>query len=138
DEITKRPGMPETLIGKMGVSVSGADPNRVYLNIEADPDVAGVYRSDDGGATWMLMNNHNELSHRADYYIRIVADPQDRDVVHVLNKNWFKSTDGGRTYVEIQPPHGDNHDLWIDPTNNLRMIQANDGSANVSINGGET
>jgi photosystem II stability/assembly factor-like uncharacterized protein len=138
EELTHRPGMPTVPIGKTAISVSGANPNRVYANIEAAPGDGGVYRSDDGGATWMKVNGHNELFHRADYYIRIVADPQDPDVVHVLDKSWFKSSDGGRTYVEMHPSHGDNHDLWIAPDDTRRMIQANDGGASVSLNSGET
>ncbi len=137
-ELTDNPGLPEGVIGKSAIAVSAADPDRLYANIEAAPGEGGVYRSDDAGGSWRHVGTHNALFHRADYYIRIVADPTDPDVVHVLNKNWFRSADGGRTYREMRPPHGDNHDLWIDPTNPDRMIEANDGGAAVSLNGGET
>lgn len=139
EELTHKPGMPDTTaIGKSSISVSAADPNRVYADIEAEPGQGGVYRSDDGGETWTLVNGNTALFHRAEYYTRIFADPQDADIVHVLNKNWFMSRDGGRTYEGVEPPHGDNHDLWIDPTDNQRWIQGNDGGATVTNNGGRT
>ena len=137
-DLTHNPGLPDTIIGKSAISVSGADPNRVYAVIEAVPGQGGVFRSDDGGDTWRKMNGNNALFHRADYYNRIYADPQNPDRVHVLNKNWFASDDGGATYTLMRPPHGDNHDLWIAPDDNRRMIQANDGGASVSWNGGRT
>ena len=99
----------------------------------------GVFRSDDGGATWTLTNNERKLRQRTFYYTRIYADPLDRDTVYGLNTGFYKSTDGGVTFdTRIEVPHGDNHDLWIDPNNPLRMINTNDGGGNVSINGGET
>ena len=92
--------------------------------------------SDDAGASWKLINDNRNLRQRAFYYTRIYADPEDKDTVYVLNVQFFRSTDGGKTTTNIRVPHGDNHDLWISPTDNKRMIQANDGGANVSVNGG--
>jgi photosystem II stability/assembly factor-like uncharacterized protein len=136
-ELTRGPGMPSGLWGKVGVSVSGADSNRVYAIIEADE--GGVFRSDDAGLTWQRMNDERKLRQRAFYYTRIYADPVEKDVVYALNVGFHRSTDGGRTFPgSISVPHGDNHDLWIDPANNQRMVQSNDGGANVSFNGGQS
>ena len=136
-ELTHNAGMPEGPIGKIGVTVSPADPNRLWAIVEANE--GGVFRSDDGGASWSLTNNERKLRQRNFYYSRIYADPFDRDVVYGLNTGLYKSTDGGETFdIRIQVPHGDNHDLWIDPNNPLRMANANDGGGNISINGGET
>jgi photosystem II stability/assembly factor-like uncharacterized protein len=136
-EITKNPGLPTGLWGKVGVSVSGADGNRVYSIIENEA-AGGLYVSDDAGASWKLVNDNRNLRQRAFYYTRVNADPVDKDTVYVLNVQFFKSTDGGKTTTNIQVPHGDNHDLWISSTDNKRMVQSNDGSANVSFNGGQT
>jgi photosystem II stability/assembly factor-like uncharacterized protein len=136
-ELTRNAGLPKGLWGKVGVSVSGADANRVYALIEADS--GGVFRSDDGGATWTRTNDQRNLRQRAFYYTRIYADPKEKDVVYALNVGFFKSTDGGKTFpTQLRPPHGDNHDLWIAPNDNRRMIESNDGGANVSVNGGTT
>jgi photosystem II stability/assembly factor-like uncharacterized protein len=136
-ELNDRPGLPESIWGKVGVSVSGADSNRVYAIIEADS--GGVFRSDDAGATWTRVNEDRRLRQRAFYYTRIYADPVERDVVYVLNVSFHKSTDGGETFpITIRPPHGDNHDLWIASNDNQRMVQGNDGGGNVSWNGGQT
>jgi photosystem II stability/assembly factor-like uncharacterized protein len=136
-EITKNPGMPSGLWGKAGVSVSGADSNRVYAIIENEN--GGVFVSDDAGATWKRTNEDRNLRQRAFYYTHIYADPVEKDTVYVLNVQFFKSTDGGKTFpTQIRVPHGDNHDMWIAPNDNKRMIEANDGGANVSVNGGQT
>jgi photosystem II stability/assembly factor-like uncharacterized protein len=136
-ELTKNPGLPKGLWGKVGISVSGADSNRVYAIVEHDD--GGVYVSDDAGATWTHANDNRNLRQRAFYYSHIFADPVDKDTVYVENVQFFKSTDGGKTFpTQLRPPHGDNHDLWIAPNDNKRMIQANDGGANVSVNGGQT
>lgn len=135
-EITRAPGLPATgLVGKIGVAVSPADGNRVYAIIEhAD---GGVFVSDDGGATWKRGNDSRDLRQRAFYYTRIVADPKLKDRVYVLNVDFWRSEDGGKTFPKkIKVPHGDNHDLWIARDNNERMIEANDGGANVSVNAG--
>ncbi len=136
-ELTKNPGMPGGIWGKVGVSVSGADPNRVYAIIEAND--GGVFRSDDAGQTWARTNDDRRLRQRAFYYTRIYADPKDKDLVYVLNVGFHKSTDGGKTFpTSIRVPHGDNHDMWIAPNDNKRMVEANDGGGNVSVNGGQT
>lgn len=136
-DLTKNPGMPEGPIGKIGVTVSPVDPNRVWAIVEANE--GGVFRSDDGGWTWERINDERKLRQRAFYYSRIYADPQDKETVYCLNVRFWKSTDGGRTFdVQIRPPHGDNHDLWIDPNDPQRMINANDGGGTVTINGGKS
>jgi photosystem II stability/assembly factor-like uncharacterized protein len=136
-DITKNKGLPTGLWGKVGVSVSGADSNRVFAIIENDN--GGVFVSDDAGASWQRTNEDRNLRQRAFYYTHIYADPIDKDTVYVLNVQFFKSTDGGKTFpTQIRVPHGDNHDMWIAPNDNKRMIEANDGGGNVSINGGQT
>ena len=135
-ELTRAPGMPQGVIGKIGVAVSPADPNRVWAQIEAAE--GGLFRSDDAGLTWELINADRSLRQRAFYYTRVYADPLDRDVMYALNTGMYRSTDGGVTMTRIEVPHGDNHDLWIAPNDRDRMINANDGGGNVSVNGGET
>jgi photosystem II stability/assembly factor-like uncharacterized protein len=135
-EITRNAGLPRGVIGKIGVSVSGADGKRVYAVVEAED--GGVFVSDDTGATWKKISEDRRLRQRAFYYTRLYADPKARDTVYVLNTGFYKSTDGGKTYKTIRVPHGDNHDLWIASNDPQRMINSNDGGGNVSINGGET
>ncbi len=135
-EITRNPGLPKGIIGKIGMSVSGADSSRVWAIIEAED--GGIFRSDDAGATWTKVNDERRFRQRAFYYTRIYADPKNRDRVYVLNTGFYRSDDGGRNYRTIRPPHGDNHDLWIAANDPSRMINGNDGGANVSVNGGET
>ena len=136
EEITNKPGLPKGLIGKIGVAASPAQSDRVWAIVEAEK--GGLHRSDDGGETWELLTANRDLWHRPFYYCHIFADPQDADTVYVLNLKMWKSTDGGRTFTEITTPHGDNHDLWIDPNNPQRMIEGNDGGACVSFNGGDS
>ncbi|HEU5160115.1 MAG TPA: FlgD immunoglobulin-like domain containing protein [Streptosporangiaceae bacterium] len=135
-ELTGRPGLPGKPLGKIGVTVSPADPDRVFAMIEADQ--GGLFRSDDGGATWDRVNQDRSLRQRAFYYTRVYADTKDRDTVYVLNVSFMKSTDGGATFRSIATPHGDNHDLWIAPDDPRRMIEGNDGGANVTTDGGST
>ncbi|MDC6390233.1 glycosyl hydrolase [Maribacter sp. PR1] len=136
-DLTENPGMPKGPLGKIGVTVSPVDSNRVWAIVEANE--GGVFRSDDGGKTWEMTNNERKLRQRAFYYSRIYADPLDKETVYGLNVDFWKSTDGGKTFdKEIKVPHGDNHDLWIDPNNPKRMISSNDGGGIVSVNGGET
>ncbi|HEX8209443.1 MAG TPA: hypothetical protein VF584_04570 [Longimicrobium sp.] len=135
-ELTRNPGLPRGILGKIGVTVSAANPNRLWAIVEAAE--GGVFRSDDAGATWTRINDERKLRQRAFYYSRIYADPRDTATVYVLNVAFWKSTDGGKTYKAIRTPHSDNHDLWIDPQNPQRMVQANDGGGNVSVNGGES
>jgi len=135
-EITRNQGLPRGLVGKVGITVSPANPERVWAIVEAED--GGVFRSDNGGRTWTKTNDQRSLRQRAWYYTRIYADTQNADTVYVLNTGFYKSNDGGRTFTNIPVPHGDNHDLWIAPNDATRMINSNDGGANVSFNGGRT
>ena len=130
-------GLPEGIVGKVGVSVSPANPERVWAIIEAEPG-GGVYRSDDGGATWTRTNSENKLRQRAWYYTHVRADPQDEHTVYALNTGLYRSVDGGKTFEDIEVPHGDVHDLWINPDDTDLMAVANDGGVQVSFNGGES
>ncbi len=137
-EITGNIGLAEGPVGKIGVAVSPANPNRVWALIEHEPD-GGVWRSDDAGATWERVNDERKLRQRAFYYTRVYADPNDEDVMYALNTGLYRSRDGGETFPRgIQVPHGDNHDLWIAPDDSDRMVNANDGGANVTFNGGRS
>jgi len=133
-EITRNQGLPKGMIGKIGVTVSHANHDRVWAIVEAED--GGVFRSDDGGATWRRLNEDRNLRQRAWYYTHIHADPKDPETVYVMNVGFYRSVDGGRTFAPIRTPHGDNHALWIAPNDPLRMINGNDGGANVSYNGG--
>ncbi|MCS6804911.1 MAG: glycosyl hydrolase [Acidobacteriota bacterium] len=136
-ELTNNEGLPKGIKGRIGITVSPAQPERLWAIIEAED--GGVFRSDNGGQTWRKMNDDRRLLQRAWYYSHIYADPKDAETVYVLNVQFLKSVDGGKTFDRtISVPHGDNHDLWIDPNNPLRMINANDGGANVTYNGGAT
>ena len=130
-------GLPEGVVGKVGVAVSPARPERVWALIESK-EKGGVYRSDDGGEKWTRVNSENKLRQRAWYYTRIYADTKNPEAVYALNTGFYRSNDGGKTFNAIRVPHGDNHDLWIDPDEPQRMIESNDGGANVSFNGGRT
>ena len=134
--LTGNPGLPAKPIGKIGVSVSGADPNRVYAIVEANG--GGLFRSDDAGAHWQLVSDDAEIKQRGFYFSKVIADPVNRDRVYVANVDFLRSNDGGLTFSGsgLNTPHGDNHDLWIAPDNNQRMIESNDGGAAVSTNGG--
>jgi photosystem II stability/assembly factor-like uncharacterized protein len=134
--ISHNPGLPTGILGNIGVSVSPVNPKIVWALIEADS--GGVYRSDDAGATWTRTNSERTLRQRAWYYTRIYADTKDANTVYALNTGMYRSTNGGKTFRGIQVPHGDNHDLWISPTDPNRMIEGNDGGANVSFNAGRT
>ncbi len=135
-ELTRNPGLPPGLLGNIGLSVSAAKPSLVWALIEAG--AGGVYRSDDGGSSWRYVNAERKLRQRPWYYSRIFADPKDTNTVYGLNVLAYRSTDGGRTFRHLPDPHGDNHDLWIAPNDPQRMIEGNDGGANVSFNGGRT
>jgi photosystem II stability/assembly factor-like uncharacterized protein len=129
-------GLPAGNLGKIGVTVSPANPQRVWATVEADQK-GGVYRSDDGGKTWQLLNGDFNMTARQYYYGHIFADPADANTVYTFcAKYFYKSTDGGTKYTEIQTPHSDYHDLWIDPKNPLRMVNGSDGGAAITFNGG--
>jgi photosystem II stability/assembly factor-like uncharacterized protein len=134
--ITRNPGLPGGVLGKIGITVSPVNSKKIWALIEADS--GGVFRSDDAGATWTKVNSERNLRQRAWYYSRIYADTKDSNTVYALNTGMYRSTNGGKTFRSIQVPHGDNHDLWISPLDNNRMIEANDGGANVSFNAGRT
>ena len=127
-------GLPKGTMGKMGISVSRANPQRVFAIIEADN--GGLYRSENGGESWRLINPDRLLRARSWYYMHIQAHPTDPDGVYVMNAPVLESTDGGRTFKNMRSPHGDNHRIWVNPEQPQYMINANDGGANVSINGG--
>jgi photosystem II stability/assembly factor-like uncharacterized protein len=130
-------GLPNDLFGRSNVAISAASPNRIFALIEAKPG-SGLYRSDNGGSTWTLVNSSGSLITRPFYYDTLGIDPNNADVLWVGNEGWFKSTDGGKTFRTSPVPHGDNHDVWINPKNSLYMIQGNDGGANISLDGGRT
>src|SRR5438445_1247664 len=130
-------GLPNELIGKANIAVSAAKPERVYALIEAKPG-GGLYRSDDAGRTWALVNSQGALIQRPFYYVALGADPTNADVVYAGAEGFFKSTDGGKTFAPFRTPHGDNHDIWINPKDGQIMIQSNDGGANISFDGGRT
>ncbi|HYN82441.1 MAG TPA: glycosyl hydrolase [Gemmatimonadaceae bacterium] len=135
-ELTRNPGLPRGLIGKVGITASPVKAGRLWALVEADS--GGVFRSEDAGATWTRTNSDRNLQQRAWYYMRIYADTKDPETVYALNTGFYRSTNGGRTFRPIAVPHGDNHDLWIAPNDAQRMINANDGGANVSFNAGRT
>ncbi|MFL5482993.1 MAG: WD40/YVTN/BNR-like repeat-containing protein [Gemmatimonadaceae bacterium] len=135
-ELTHNPGLPAGVIGNIGLAVSPSNSNKLWAIVEADS--GGVFRSTDGGATWTRSNSDRRLRQRAWYYTRIFADPKDESSIYVLNTGMYRSTDNGKTFRSIQVPHGDNHDLWIASNDPQRMIEANDGGANVSFNGGKS
>jgi photosystem II stability/assembly factor-like uncharacterized protein len=130
-------GLPVGVVGKVGVTVSPANPDRVWAILEAEPE-GGVYRSDDAGATWTRTNSENNLRQRAWYYTHVQADPQDPNTVYALNTSLYRSVDAGVTFEVIPVPHGDVHDLWIHPDDPDRMVVADDGGGQVTVNGGVT
>ena len=129
-------GLPKGPYGRIGVAV-GASSDRIYALIEARNPDGGLYRSDDGGETWDFVNPSHSLWERPWYYMHIIADPKDEDVVYVMNVETFKSTDGGHLFNKVKVPHGDNHGLWIDPEDTRRMIASNDGGVTVTLDGGK-
>jgi photosystem II stability/assembly factor-like uncharacterized protein len=128
-------GLPAGILGRIDISVSGADSKRIYAMIEAEE--GGLYRSDDAGQHWMLVNNDGRLRQRAWYFSKIYADPKHADTVYALNTGMFKSTDGGKTFNLVSARHGDHHALWIDPANPDRLIDGSDGGAIISFDGGQ-
>jgi photosystem II stability/assembly factor-like uncharacterized protein len=136
-EITRNPGLPSGLVGKIGVAVSGADSNRVYALVESQN--GGLFSSEDAGATWTLVNDGRNIRQRAFYYTHVIADPTSRDTVYMLNTSAFRSTNGGKTLAQIgNGTHGDHHDLWIDPEDARHLVIGNDGGGAVSLNTGRS
>ncbi|MCG6958220.1 MAG: hypothetical protein LJF04_19695 [Gemmatimonadetes bacterium] len=130
-------GLPTDLIGKANLGVSAADPQRIYALVEAKPG-GGLYRSDDAGQSWSLVNDTPGIIQRPFYYTALGVDPSNADVAYMGAESFYKTTDGGKTLTVLRTPHGDNHDIWINPNDGKIMIQANDGGANVSFDGGRT
>ncbi|HEU4990312.1 MAG TPA: glycosyl hydrolase [Gemmatimonadaceae bacterium] len=131
-------GLPTGLVGRIGVSVSPANPNRIFALIEARGDTGGLYRSDDGGSSWHHFSAQREIRDRAWYYTSVIADPQDENLVYVMNAPIMKSIDGGKTFQVLPALHGDNHDLWINPQHHDDMVNGNDGGASVTLDGGRS
>ncbi len=129
-------GLPAGILGRIDVAVSGADSRRIYAMIEAKD--GGLYRSDDAGEHWRLVNDDGRVRQRAWYFSKIYADPKNPDVVYALNTGMLKSTDGGKTFNLVSARHGDHHALWIDPDNPQRLINGSDGGAIISEDGGKT
>ncbi|MES0070345.1 hypothetical protein NKJ73_32095 [Mesorhizobium sp. M0074] len=138
EELSGRNGLPDGLLGKLGVSASEAQSGKVYALIEAEGEKIGLYRSDDYGDHWIQASQNRDLMHRPFYYTHVFADPGHAETVYVNNLQMWKSTDGGLSFIEVTTPHEDNHALWIDPADPKRMIQGNDGGACVTFNGGKT
>ena len=130
-------GLPKEL-GKMSVSVSKANSNKIYLVVESDSqkEQGGLFVSDNAGKNWNRISKDHRLVQRAWYYVEAFADPVDENTVYVLNSPAVKSTDGGKTWQSFRAPHGDYHQLWINPNNNKNLIISNDGGAAISFNGG--
>ncbi len=135
ENISTNKGLPKGILGKIGLAASPVQPGRVWAIVEHQPD-GGIYRSDDYGDTWVVGSKDQRMISRAWYYMHLTADPQDANTIYINNLSFWKSTDGGHNWTEITTPHGDNHDVWIFPTNNKIMVQGNDGGACVSLNGG--
>jgi photosystem II stability/assembly factor-like uncharacterized protein len=129
-------GLPKGPYGKIGVAVA-ANSDRVYALIEAHNPDGGLYRSDDGGETWQMVNPSHSLWQRPWYYMHVIADPRDENVLYIMDVDAYKSTDGGHLFNKVHVPHGDNHGLWIDPMNTRRMIASNDGGVTVTLDGGK-
>jgi photosystem II stability/assembly factor-like uncharacterized protein len=137
-EITFNPGIPKKPLGKIGISLSPANPQRIYASIEAPDSSGGIFRSDDGGATWELTSGDQKWSVRPWYYSGVTADPTDENTVYVMNLSVWRSVDGGRNFSRLRVPHGDMHIMWVDPKDSKRLINGNDGGATISYDHGET
>ncbi|GAC1477211.1 MAG: hypothetical protein NVS1B4_19490 [Gemmatimonadaceae bacterium] len=137
-ELTDNKGMPEGDKGRIGITVSPANPQRLWASVEAHDSSGGIFRSDDAGKTWQRVNKEQTFQIRPWYFSQLFADPQDANTVYVLNLGTWRSIDGGTSFTRIRVPHGDCHMLWIDPRDNTRMIEAADGGATVSFDRGES
>ena len=134
----KTEGLPSDLIGKIDLAVSADDPNRLYALVEAPVGEGGLYRSDDAGESFTLVSTKKELLDRPFYYCNIDANPKDADIVFGSATRFFRSDNGGQDWTQLSTPHGDNHDLWINPNDTSIWVQSNDGGANVTLNSGKT
>ncbi len=135
-EITRNPGLPAGVIGKIGIAISAVDSRRIYAIVEASN--GGLFQSDDGGDHWKLTSQDRRALQRAFYYSRVYADPKDKDTIYAMNVALLRSKDAGKTWEQLKQPHGDNHDFWIAPNDNTRIINSNDGGADVSVDRGAT
>ncbi|MDZ7645479.1 MAG: hypothetical protein U5K76_15445 [Woeseiaceae bacterium] len=131
-------GLPTGLTGKIDLAVTPADSSVVYALVEAPDEAGGLYKSVDQGQSFEHVSSDRGIRSRPFYYTNVDVDPQNADIVYVMATRYFKSVDGGSSWERMQSPHADNHDMWIDPNNPDLFIQANDGGANVTFNGGET
>ena len=138
--ITHNPGLPTGIFGKAGVAVAPSNPSIVYALIQAkfQGQAGGLFRSDNGGQTWKLVNNSMRITQRAFYYSCVYVDPKDPNTVYLPNVSVFVSHNGGKTLVQLHPPHGDNHAFWINPNNPQNFIEGNDGGATVTLDGGKS
>ncbi|HET6936203.1 MAG TPA: glycosyl hydrolase, partial [Candidatus Angelobacter sp.] len=137
--ITHRPGLPTGIFGKVGIAVAPSKPNVVYALIQADykGQAGGLFRSDDAGQSWKLINNSMDITQRAFYYMTVFVDPKDPNTIYLPNVGVYVSHDAGKKLTALHPPHGDNHVLWINPKNPQIFIEGNDGGATVTLNGGK-
>ncbi|MBV9171724.1 MAG: glycosyl hydrolase [Chloroflexi bacterium] len=135
-EITRTPGLPSGIWGRVGVTISPANPDRLWALVEAEE--GGLFRSDDQGATWRRITDETRVAQRSWYFMHVFAHPTDPETVWCLNVQAWRSNDGGRAFEAVPTPFEDQHDLWIDPRNPHRIIEGNDGGACVSFNGGAT
>ena len=133
--ISRNKGMPKDTLGILGVAVSASNPDRLYSIIESK--TGGLFRSDDAGESWLKVNSENDIRQRAWYYSKVFVDPKNENTVYVLNVDFLRSRDGGKTFQIINTPHGDHHDLWIDPEDANRMVIGDDGGAQISFDGGD-
>jgi photosystem II stability/assembly factor-like uncharacterized protein len=138
--LTHKPGLPPGVSGNVDVAVAPSDSNVVYvmMQVKYRGEIGGLFRSDDGGQSWKLMNNSPDITQRAMYYMRVYVDPKDANTVYLPNVSIEVSHDGGKTLSEMQPPHGDNHAFWINPNNPKLFVEGNDGGATVTRDGGKT
>ena len=132
-EITRNPGLPSGVVGRIGLANTKADSNRVYALVENES--GGLFVSDDAGASWKLVNSNRAIRQRAFYYTHVFGDPSNKDVVYMQNTALFRSTDGGKTTVQVgQNTHGDHHDLWVDPDDPNHVVDGNDGGGAITFN----
>jgi len=137
-DLSNKAGLPKGDKGRIGIALAPSRPERVWAIIDAAGEDQGIYRTDDGGETWTHLTDNADLTQRPWYYHHIFADPKNPDVLWALNVDLWKSTDGGTKFQEVSVPHGDNHAMWIDPQDPLRIVEGNDGGATVTFNGGKS